>query len=247
MTFQIDAKNEFINKIFENKEKYENLIKEMVKSTEDDEISIRRSDNKLFLDLKIKVKLDKRTEIIFNFYYDVLLFLNRPQIFFQNVFTFEKLKEMNFEEFLKLFFSFQFLLTGRFKNCESLLQTLKQLTKEVIEEDIIIKIFIIMIKLFNSSNAKFILDIQFDKIFKLLIEDKKENLKAYYNNFKEKIEGVFANFFAPFLEKSFSCKMSEDLVYDNILFTIFFGKFKYGVGVEIKSKGINDCLKELIN
>ena len=106
--------------------------------------------------------------------------------------------------------------------------------------------FIILIKILNASNTKFIWNIQFGKIFEFFME-KKERLEAYYINFKKKIEREIIKVIAQSLENSFSCKMSEDIIYDNILFTFYNSRVKSGFGIEIKSKGINDYLKKLKN
>ena len=106
-TLHLDAKKEFINKVFENKVIYENLLKEMMKLRSIDDLSIRRSDDKLILDMKEKDQNDKILYYFFKFFNDFQILIN-----FQNNFTFEKLKEMNFDEFSKLFLSFGLLLNA---------------------------------------------------------------------------------------------------------------------------------------
>ena len=226
LTINLDAKNEFINKIFENKENFENSLKEMIGG----DLSMRKS--KLILDLKANDKeTDKeKDKDLFNFF----IFLNHFQILmnFQNNFAFEKLKEMNFEEFSKIFTSFNLSLTGGFKN----------LAKKYFDKE-----FMLFLKLMVANNLKFKWDIQFEKIFALFEEEGLiKEIKSYYNNYKEKVEGEIVNVIAPTLENSFSTKMSEDIAYDQILITLFFAKYKSGFVLDIKSKGINDYLKKLI-
>ena len=233
-TIHLDAKNEFINKIFENKENIKNSFEEIIGG----DLSMRKSDNKLFLELKSKIDTEKDKDGI-----DLFMLLNHSiiQMNFQNNFTFEKLKEMNFEEFSKLFTSFNLSLTGGFKNLEILLQFFKQ-KKESNAQD-----FMLFLKLLDANNVKFKWDIQFEKIFEIFEEIKKNEIKSYYNNYKEKIEGVIVNMIAPILENSFYTKMSEDIIYDKILITLHLAKLKCGLVLDIKSKGINDYLKKLRN
>ena len=105
----------------------------------------------------------------------------------------------------------------------------------------------LFLKLMVANNLKFKQDIQFEKIFDLFEEEGLiKEIKSYYNNYKEKVEGEIVNVIAPTLENSFSTKMSEDIAYDQILITLFFTKYKSGFVLDIKSKGINDYLKKLI-
>ena len=72
-----------------------------------------------------------------------------------------------------------------------------------------------------------------------------DGLNDSYKNFKKEIEGSII-MFANILEDSFSCKMSEDMVYDKILITLLFAQFKSGFVLEVNTKGINENLKNLI-
>ena len=48
------------------------------------------------------------------------------------------------------------------------------------------------------------------------------------------------------METTFSCKMSEDIIYDKILFTLLVAEYKSGVALEINPKGIKDYLKAIL-
>ena len=105
-------------------------------------------------------------------------------------------------------------------------------------------------KLLCSNNLKFKWEISKDKIMDLLkILYTKEDFDGFnetYKSIKEEVEGIII-MLANVLETSFSCEMSEDLIYDKILITLLFTQFKSGFVLEINSKGINEYLKSLIN
>ena len=162
LTFHLGVKNEYINKIFANKENYENILKKMLMLENSGvNISIRKKENKLFLDCKEKGYL-KNNEIF------MLCFLfNNLQILmsFQNNLTFEKLREMNFEEFSRLLGSFDLSLHAGLKNLESLQTLFEQLNDEDKKDGINI---LYLAKVIKANNAEFKWDVSFGELFESL-------------------------------------------------------------------------------
>ena len=120
-TLHLDVKNEFINKVFDNKDKYENELKKIVENFNifsSPEFSLRKINNKLFLDLKEKDEdyESKESKIFFLIF---TLFCNHLKILmnFKNNLTFENLMEMDLKEFYNYFsiFDFSFFINGKFK------------------------------------------------------------------------------------------------------------------------------------
>ena len=252
LTLHLDAKNEFINNIFKDKENYENelnkLGEEMIENYNYNS-SLRKKDNKLFLDLKTENQ-DKRKDFLLI----LTLWLNHLQILmiFQNSLTFEKLKEMELNEFYKNFCNLDLSLKGYLKDIENWIINAEKEKENGVDNESkeTIDVFIYLAKLLLSNNLKFKWEISKDKIMdSLKILYTKEDFDGFnetYKSIKEEVEGIII-MLANVLETSFSCEMSEDLIYDKILITLLFTQFKSGFVLEINSKGINEYLKSLIN
>ena len=168
---------------------------------------------------------------------------------FQNSLTFQKLKEMELNEFYKNFCNLDLSLKGYLKDIENWIINAEKEKEDVVGDESIDG-FIYLAKLFLSNNLKFKWEISKDKIMdSLKILYTKEDFDGFnetYKSIKEEVEGIII-MLANVLETSFSCEMSEDLIYDKILITLLFTQFKSGFVLEINSKGINEYLKSLIN
>ena len=79
-------------------------------------ISLRKIDNKFFLDLKAENQEKGKDSLLI-----LILCLNHLQILmdFQNSLTFEKLKEMDFNVFYKNFYNLDLSLKGYLKDIEN--------------------------------------------------------------------------------------------------------------------------------
>ena len=251
-TLHLDVTNEFLNKIFENKDNYENELKKMIKfknnhiSFDHSKFSLRKKFNKLFLDLRGKIKKGKE-DLIF-----ATLLLNHLQILmnFQNNLTFENLNEIDFKELYKNFINFDFSLKGNLKNIENWLKTIENEKKDNKDQKFI-GILSSYAKTLNSNEIKMKWHTSLDKfdILKIILKERgldidsaNDSIKNLWKKFEETI-----NMIVQISEASFSCKISEDIIYDKILITLLYTNLKSGFVLEINTKGINEYLKNVIN
>ena len=135
LTLHLDAKNEFINEIFKNKENYENELENIGEKMIENynyNFSLRKIDNKLFLDLKTENQ-EKGNEILIM----LSLGLNHLQILmdFQNSLTFEKLKEMELKEFYKNFCNLNLSLKGYLKDIENWIIIAEKEKENIVDEE----------------------------------------------------------------------------------------------------------------
>ena len=246
-TLHLDVKNEFINKVFDNKDKYENELKKMVENFNifsSPEFSLRKINNKLFLDLKEKDEdyESKESKIFFLIF---TLFCNHLKILmnFKNNLTFENLKEMDLKEFYNYFSIFDFSLMGNLKNFENMLKYIENEKKDISDDDF--ENLNLCLKLLYSNKITIKWDTSIDNLSEVLGIDI-DNNKESFKGIREGIE-VMISEIAKIAEALFSCKMSEDIIYDKILITFLYAKLKSGLVLEINSKGINDYLKNVLN
>ena len=246
-TIHLDLKNEFMNKFFENEKRNVSSFKDIFKD-EDPNLSLRRKGNKLYIDSLNLMNQKDVDDYLFE------LISNQIQILvnFQNKLTFENFKNMNYEEFFNLVASFNLKLKGNLGNLESQLKTFIQEKKDIIKNESDNIDFLDFVRLLSSNKAKIKWDISLDKlndslkfIFLRENKDSPNKINEAYKSIKEKIEGNIKKFFH-ILETTFSCKLSEDIIYDKILFTLLVAEYKSGVALEINPKGIKDYLKAIL-
>ena len=254
LTLHLDAKNEFLNQVFKNKENYKNTLQKKIfpHIFMNDILSLRKKENKLFLDILSKTPEKDKKEFLFacNFILNYLQVL----INFQNNLSFEKMKEINFNEFFKYFTTLDFSIKGNIKNYENFVnmyQNEKKNKDKDLEE--LIHGFVICVNLLLSNIIKIKWDISIDQLYDLIEYSFKkkynfdnDKLNEIFESVKQKFEKAI-NMFAQNLESLLSLKISEDIIYDKILVTILFPNFKSGYVLEITSQGINDYLKNVLN
>ena len=141
---------------------------------------------------------------------------------FQNCFSFERFKEMTFEEFCRLFATFDFSLKADLKKLKNPSKSfeLDELNipnlrkKKIFEERLKLLDFLAI-----GENLKFNLDMTKDKLFNF----SKDNLGDLFKKLKEAIIGLL-----DIIEKSLSfCKgYKENVNFDKILVTALSPKFK---------------------
>ena len=246
-TLHLDVKNEFINKVFDNKDKYENELKKIVENFNifsSPEFSLRKINNKLFLDLKEKDEdyESKESKIFFLIF---TLFCNHLKILmnFKNNLTFENLMEMDLKELYNYFSIFDFSLMGNLKNFENMLKYVEYEKQDISDDDF--ENLNLCLKLLYTNKITIKWDTSLDNLSEVLDIDI-DNNKESFKGIREGIE-VMISEIAKISEALFSCKMSEDIIYDKILITFLYAKLKSGLVLEINSKGINDYLKKVLN
>ena len=236
-----------MNKFFENEKRNVSSFKDIFKD-KDPNLSLRRKGNKLYIDSLNLMNQKDVDDYLFE------LISNQIQILvnFQNKLTFENFKNMNHEEFFNLVASFNLKLKGNLGNLESRLEAFKQEKKDIIKNESDNIDFLDFVRLLSSNKAKIKWDISLDKLkdsLKLILcrenKDSPNEINEAYKSIKEEIEGNIKKFFH-ILETTFSCKLSEDIIYDKILFTFLFAEYKSGLALELKSKGIKDYLKAIL-
>ena len=253
LTLHLDVKNEFLNEVFKNKDNYENTLQKILMNIFENEIfSLRKKENKLFLDILSEAPEQDKKDFLF--VSDFILNHYQVLMNFQNNLSFEKMKEINFNEFVKYFTSLDFSIKGNIKNYENI-DKINEIDKKNIDNNLkeLIYGFNFCANLLLSNMIKFKWDISLDQLNDLM----KYAFKKEYNYDDDKINENFEEFkryfekmismFAQNFETSLSLKMSEDIIYDKILVTLLFSNFKSGYVLEITSQGINDYLKNILD
>ena len=240
LTFHLYIQNDIINKIIENEEKYKiSINKEFFLF---DYYSIRKEENKLFLDLKFKyIGLIGAID----FLYEYLIKQIDISFYFKNNFSFEQYETMEFDEFFKLFTSFNLSIKGSFNNFKKLLLDIQK-NNDMASGDkqflaIVYKILIILImaklklKLKNKNEI-------ISEIFELTDEDKK--FKNELNRGFIAIKEIIQKFLKQ-IKNIFGEEICNKINYNKILITFLYAKFELGLSLEICSTGFNNYLKNI--
>ena len=171
LTFHFGIEDEYIKKIIENEKLFKKLSKKF-----NEPFSLRKKENKLFLDIKINLEEIEKVAILLFFYYlhKFIFNFSSVSIKFKNNLTFEKFVNMDSDEFYRILSSFVFNFRGNFKNLENSLASIKQQNLKGPKDmhEVINKI---MITLKSNKNMKFKCDSLKEKLFyfiKLLSEKK---------------------------------------------------------------------------
>ena len=123
LTFHFGIEDEYIKKIIENEKLFKKLSKKF-----NEPFSLRKKENKLFLDIKCKLEEIEKVEILLFFYYLYKFIFNCGSILikFRNSLSFDKFINMDSDEFYRILSSFVFNFKGNFKNLENSLTLFKQ-------------------------------------------------------------------------------------------------------------------------
>ena len=225
LTFHLDSKTEFINYIDMNKEFLEKIFKAL-------NLSIRRNEKKLFLDLKAKSK-----EILY--LYEFILNFIKISVSFKTNLTFENFGKIHLEELIKLLTSFYFSIKGEFSDLDNSLKEFNQKKININEQE---KKFIenVLNFLIIHGNSSFKLNISQDKLSNFF----KENLGQKLEHFIQTIISFLENVVIISLKTYGFKTIYEDIDFNKILVTLLFAKFKSGFILELNTKGISDFLKK---
>ena len=230
-SFQIKTTKKYIEEIIKNKNYYEDICDKLLKCN----LSLRKRENILFIDLKNKEE-NKGILSLINAY-EYILNRNEISMKFQNNLEFEKFKEMDLKTFINLFLTFVFAFKINLKNLENSLISLKQSNIEEKEKNKIYE-FIVFLLLFKDSNFK--IDISSEKILEYF------KLKKIFEDIPfKKCKDFIKDFIIPFAAKFSFYNLYENLNFNKVIVTLLFGKFKSGFVLEINTKGINEYLKEI--
>ena len=230
-SFQIKTTKKYIEEIIKNKNYYEDICDKLLKCN----LSLRKRENILFVDLKNKEE-NKGILSLINAY-EYILNRNEISMKFQNNLEFEKFKEMDLKTFISLFLTFVFAFKINLKNLENSLISLKQSNIEEKEKNKIYE-FIVFLLLFKVTNCK--IDISSEKILEYF------KLKKIFEDIPfKKCEDFIKDFIIPFAAQFSFYNLHENLNFNKIIVTLLFGKFKSGFVLEINTKGINEYLKEI--
>ena len=132
---------------------------------------------------------------------------------------------------------------GNLKNFENMLKYIENEKQDISDDDF--ENLNLCLKLLYSNKITIKWDTSIDNLSEVLgidIDNNKESFKGIREGIEVMISWIAKNF-----EALFSCKMSEDIIYDKILITFLYAKLKSGLVLEINSKGINDYLKNVLN
>ena len=230
-SFQIKTTKKYIEEIIKNKNYYEDICDKLLKCN----LSLRKRENILFIDLKNKEE-NKSILSLINVY-EYILKRNEISMKFQNNLEFEKFKEMDLKTFISLFLTFVFAFKINLKNLENSLISLKQSNIEEKEKNKIYE-FIVFLLLFKVTNFK--IDISSEKILEYF------KLKKIFEDIPfKKCKDFIKDFIIPFAAQLSFYNLHENLNFNKIIVTLLFGKFKSGFVLEINTKGINEYLKEI--
>ena len=230
-SFQIKTTKKYIEEIIKNKNYYEDICDKLLKCN----LSLRKRENILFIDLKNKEK-NKGILSLINAY-EYILNRNEISMKFQNNLEFEKFKEMDLKTFISLFLTFVFAFKINLKNLENSLISLKQSNIEEKEKNKIYE-FIVFLLLFKVTNCK--IDISSEKILEYF------KLKKIFEDIPfKKCKDFIKDFIIPFAAQLSFYNLYENFNFNKIIVTLLFGKFKSGFVLEINTKGINEYLKEI--
>ena len=230
-SFQIKTTKKYIEEIIKNKNCYEDICDKLLKCN----LSLRKRENILFIDLKNKEE-NKSILSLINAY-EYILNRNEISMKFQNNLEFEKFKEMDLKTFISLFLTFVFAFKINLKNLENSLISLKQSNIEEKEKNKIHE-FIVFLLLFKDTNFK--IDISSEKILEYF------KLKKIFEDIPfKKCKDFIKDFIIPFAAQFSFYNLYENLNFNKVIVTLLFGKFKSGFVLEINTKGINEYLKEI--
>ena len=230
-SFQIKTSKKYIEEIIKNKNYYEDICDKLLKCN----LSLRKRENILFIDLKNKEE-NKSILSLINAY-EYILNRNEISMKFQNNLEFEKFKEMDLKTFINLFLTFVFAFKINLKNLENSLISLKQSNIEEKEKNKIYE-FIVFLLLFKDTNFK--IDISSEKILEYF------KLKKIFEDIPfKKCKDFIKDFIIPFAAQFSFYNLHENFIFNKIIVTLLFGKFKSGFVLEINTKGINEYLKEI--
>ena len=235
LTFHFGIEDGYIKEIIENEKLFKKLSKKF-----NEPFSLRKKENKLFLDFNINLEeIEKVATLLFFYYLHKFIFnLCSVSIKFKNNLTFEKFVNMDSDEFYRILSSFVFNLKGNFKNLENSFASFKQQKLKGPKDmhDVINKI---MITLMTNKNMKFKFDASKEKIFDFIKLFSEKKLNSCLSFIKGMIKiGI------DIPKQMFFYTFEKELNYNKIFITLLDSKLKSGFALKINSKGINNFMKE---
>ena len=235
LTFHFGIEDGYIKEIIENEKSFKKFSKRF-----NEPFSLRKKENKLFLDFNINLEeIEKVATLLFFYYLHKFIFnLCSVSIKFKNNLTFEKFVNMDSDEFYRILSSFVFNLKGNFKNLENSFASFKQQKLKGPKDmhDVINKI---MITLMTNKNMKFKFDASKEKIFDFIKLFSEKKLNSCLSFIKGMIKiGI------DIPKQMFFYTFEKELNYNKIFITLLDSKLKSGFALKINSKGINNFMKE---